>query len=268
MCILLTLSISAGKTSIYGIEHRPLQFEFPPLGAKLLLKTKVLQDGVLLLTPENCVYLGGVVLQLQRRQHIFQEVLASELHYGRRGPRLTLNEYEKEVESLVADKYRMLDDLSHQADVDYKTGNRPVGVKVSIDQETEICVDEHCQSRPTVQDTGNSPDKHDVLPSPVMFEDDNEIFIPETVEYAEVDVSESLVTLTPNEEDTQEDTNKQEGVLLVPEVQVAIEGKDICVPIKSPSEQHQPRDILDAGKRNFGEVSTLLAIKRRRQSQA
>ncbi len=92
----------AGKKHHTAIEHKSLPIPWPKLGAKMVLDDAVVvQDGMFLLTPSTCGYLGGSVEEFCVSQSVLEKVLQEPM-YGRRGPPLRLEEYMKILEDKVA----------------------------------------------------------------------------------------------------------------------------------------------------------------------
>lgn len=80
-----------------AIEHKRLDIQSPKLGSKVLLKRiDVFPNGFLLLAPDNCIFLGGCVNELEARQTCLHSILQAPAG-GRRGPPLKLREYVNSV---------------------------------------------------------------------------------------------------------------------------------------------------------------------------
>jgi DNA repair exonuclease SbcCD ATPase subunit len=95
------LFLCVGKKHHVGIEHASLGFGWPRLGSKLVLDPGLLvQEGVLMLTPKTCGFLGGSVKEFEEHQKHVDAVVQEPL-YGRRGPPLKLDEYIKSLKEKI-----------------------------------------------------------------------------------------------------------------------------------------------------------------------
>lgn len=110
---MLKMMLFDGQRQLIGIEHESLPFQWPLLGAKMIIDPHVLEvNGMLLLTPKTCGFLGGVVAEFEAQQKMVLEVIQKPV-YGRRGPPMKLEEFMKNVTEEVTKKM----DLQHQRDV-------------------------------------------------------------------------------------------------------------------------------------------------------
>jgi len=110
---MLKMMLFDGQRQLIGIEHESLPFQWPLLGAKIIIDPHVLEvNGMMLLTPKTCGYLGGVVKEFEARQKMVQEVVQKPV-YGRRGPPMKLEEFMKNVTEEVT---KILN-LEHQREI-------------------------------------------------------------------------------------------------------------------------------------------------------
>ena len=109
-CIEVAPDGCAGRKHHIGIEHSSLGFGWPRLGSKLVIDDGlVTKNGVLMLTPVTCGFLGGSVKEFEEHQKLVDTVVQEPL-YGRRGPPLKLEEYKKTLK----DKIDRLAGTSHE----------------------------------------------------------------------------------------------------------------------------------------------------------
>lgn len=118
LCV-CSLSV-AGLDHVDAIEHKRLDIQAPKLGSKVLLKRiDAFPNGTLLLAPENCVFLGGCVNELEARQTCLHSILQAPAG-GRRGPPLKLNEY---IASVHDELERQVRDSSVAQRAEQQNGN-------------------------------------------------------------------------------------------------------------------------------------------------
>lgn len=77
------------------------------MGSKLVIDDGVLKkNGILMLTPSTCGFLGGFVKEFEEHQQMVDSLMQEPL-YGRRGPPLKLDEYMKMLKEKIQDSVNM-----------------------------------------------------------------------------------------------------------------------------------------------------------------
>ena len=128
--LLCSLSVT-GIDHVDAIEHKRLDIQCPKLGSKILLKRiDVFPNGVLLLAPDNCIFLGGCVKELEARQTCLHSILQAPAG-GRRGPPLKLQEYVEAVYVELENQIR--DTLDPQRPEEQNRNDAPVPAAIEGD---------------------------------------------------------------------------------------------------------------------------------------